>query len=316
MTSAFASGADESYGYHLLNLLGSLKANSDVFDHVIVFDLGLSAHQRGLLDAVRDVEVRTVPPFVEHWAQGFTWKPWIWTHLDGDELVLWVDAGATILRSLEPILEEIRETDSFLVSQAVPLGQLMPRDWYGLYALDESVAKRDYAAAGIIGFRVGSAFYQRVIVATYDDCIAGRSLGFSPDELRLNRALGWTPPDEIVVRDCPAFRHDQSVLNAHLFKEYPDAVLNDVWQYAGFLSPRDHPQQLIWHHRRRGNMACLARVPYERRSALRGRAFAIAYRVRWWRHMHVHLFRRSTYVLKARKLARSLRRDPQPSAPI
>src|SRR5437763_13737630 len=104
MRSVFVTGADQHYGYHLLNLLGSLKANSDVFDRVVAFDLGLSPHQRGLLDAVRGVDVQRVPPFVAHWNQGFTWKPWIWTHVDSGELCVWVDAGATILRSLEPVL--------------------------------------------------------------------------------------------------------------------------------------------------------------------------------------------------------------------
>ena len=69
MSTVLASAADERYGYHLLNLIGSVKANSDVFDEIVVYDLGLSAHQRRLVDGVQGVEVRTVPPFVPHWAQ-------------------------------------------------------------------------------------------------------------------------------------------------------------------------------------------------------------------------------------------------------
>src|SRR6202011_5230612 len=104
-----ATGADERYGYHLVNLLGSLRANSDVFDRVVAFDLGLTPHQRLLLDDVPGIEVRTVPPFVAHWSQGFTWKPWIWSNLDAGELVFWLDAGDTLLRSLRPALAQIRE---------------------------------------------------------------------------------------------------------------------------------------------------------------------------------------------------------------
>lgn len=64
MSTVLASGADQRYGDHLLNLIGSVKANSDLFDRVVVYDLGLSTRQRRLVNGVRDIEVRTVPPFV------------------------------------------------------------------------------------------------------------------------------------------------------------------------------------------------------------------------------------------------------------
>src|SRR5919197_382007 len=182
MSSVFATGGDSRYGYHLLNLLGSLKVNSDVFDRVVAFDLGLSTHQRELLDAVRDVDVRTVPPFSDRWAQGFTWKPWIWTHLDAGELVFWLDAGATLLRSLAPALEQIRERGYFVASQGGALHEIVPSDYYALYGLPRERADGPYVAAGIVGFRVGSDFYKRVVVTTYEDCLAGRSLGFSAEE--------------------------------------------------------------------------------------------------------------------------------------
>ena len=85
MSTVLASAADERYGDHLLNLIGSVKANSDVFDAIVVYDLGLSQRQRRLVDGIRGIEVRTVPPFVPHWAQGRTWKTWIWTHLEADD---------------------------------------------------------------------------------------------------------------------------------------------------------------------------------------------------------------------------------------
>src|SRR3954447_8195121 len=133
MASAFATAADERYGYHLLNLLGSLQANSDVFDRVVAYDLGLSEHQRALLDRVQGVEVRTVPPFVPHSNQGFTWKPWIWTHLDAGDVVFSLDAGATLLRSLRPALDAIRERGYWLVSQGGELRDIVPSEYFELY---------------------------------------------------------------------------------------------------------------------------------------------------------------------------------------
>jgi hypothetical protein len=91
------------------------------------------------------------------------------------------------------------------------------------------------------------------------------------------------------------------VLNLHVFRAYPDPVVNDVAEYGGYRSPRDHPEQKIWHHRRQGNLAYLARVPYSR-DALRGRLFGLTYRLRWWLRMHERFFRPTTYALKARKI--------------
>lgn len=310
MTSWFLTGADVSYGYQLLNLLGSLAANSPgVFDRVVAYDLGLTEHQRDLLDDVRDVEVREVPPFVEHWARGFTWKPWIWTHAaaDGDH-VFWLDAGCTVLRPLRPVLDGITLNGSFLVSQKVRLREIVPRDYYELYGLDASLGDTEYAAAGIIGFTVGGEFYRRVIVPTYEDCLAGRSLGFSPGEEGFNRGLNAT--DRPVVRDCRRFRWDQTVLNIRLFREYPAAQLEDLYEFGGFRSRRDHPRQVIWNHRRRGPLAYLARVPYAERHRVDGRIFGLRYRIRWWRKRNERWFTPTTYVLKLRKIASSFARSP------
>lgn len=308
--STFASGADARYGYHLLNLLGSLKARSDVFDRVVVFDLGLTPHQRELADSVRGVEVREVPAFVPHWRQGFTWKPWVWTHLDTTETVFWLDAGATLLRSLAGALAQIEERGYFLVSQGRRLEELVPADYWELYGLPRSAGAREYVAAGIIGFRVGSGFYRRVVVPTYEDCLAGRSLGFSAAELDgLNRGLQATP--EPVVRDCAHFRWDQSLLNIHLALALPDAFVNDLDEYAGWRSPRDHPRQVIWSHRRAGPLSYLPRVPYTR-NGLRNRLFGLRYRVRWWLALHSKYVTRATYEWKLRKTWSSLRRRRAP----
>ena len=129
VTSVFATGADQGYGYHLLNLLGSLQAKSDVFDRVVAYDLGLDVRQRGLLERIPRVEVRTVPPFVGHWKQAFTWKPWIWTHPDAGVTVFWLDAGATLVRSLAPAIDAIDTRGYFVVSQGGELRDIAPPDY-------------------------------------------------------------------------------------------------------------------------------------------------------------------------------------------
>ncbi len=306
MSDVFASAADAAYGYHLLNLIGSVKRNSDVFDRIEVFDLGLTEHQRGLLRAVPGVDVRTVPPFVPHWAQCFTWKPWGWMQVEADR-VFWLDAGATLLRSLDPALEQIGEIGYFLVSQGNRLSDIVPPDYFDLYGLSREYAERPYVAAGIIGFEPSSEFFRRVLVPTYEDCLAGRNLGFSPDEVATKNRLGRmeSPP----LRNCRHFRWDQTLLNIHLLLEFPDARIADLDEYAGWRSPRDHPTQVIWSHRRAASFRYLKHVPYAGRGALRARAFGAWFQLRWWLKLRERYLSPATYRLKAQKTLRLLRRQ-------
>lgn len=296
MTDVLATAADAAYGYHALNLVGSVKRNSDVFDRVEVYDLGLTPHQRHLLGAVPGVLVREVPPFVPHWAQCFTWKPWAWMQVDGDR-VFWLDAGTSVLRSLAPALAQVGELGYFLVSQGNQLADIVPEDYFAAYGLAEEHASHAYVAAGILGFRPGSDFFERVLVPTYEDCLAGRNLGFSPDEARSkNRGIGHmeSPP----LRDCPQFRWDQTILNVHVFLAEPTATVADLDEYGGWRSPHDHPRQVIWHHRRRGSLRYLKRLPY----GWRNRAWGAWCQLRWWLKLHRRYVDPTTFRLKAKRL--------------
>ena len=305
MTKVFASAADARYGYHLLNLIGSVKANSNVFDRIVVYDLGLSEHQRALLDRVQDVDVRDMPHFAPHWSQGFTWKPWIWTHLEADE-VFYLDAGATVLRSLDPALEQIRDLGYFVVSQGNELRDIVPPAYFESYGIDEALARRPYVAAGIIGFRTAGEFWDRVVVPTYEDCLAGRSLGFSAEDA-VRRNSGLAHENAPTIHDCLNFRWDQTILNIHLAQAMPNALVAAMDEYAGVRSRREHPQQVIWAHRAGGDLRYLWRLPYAG-PALRARLFGVRYRLRWWVKLHDKYLRSSTYVWKLRKLRADLRR--------
>jgi hypothetical protein len=302
VSTTLASAADARYGYWLLNMLGSVKANSDVFDRVVVYDLGLSPFQRRLASGIRCVEFRSIPEFVPHWREGFTWKPWIWTHVEGERIV-WLDAGLSVLRPLTGALAQIDDHDYFAVSQGHPVGDVIPSDYYEIYDLPRALADRDCIAAGIHGFRRGSAFYERVIVPTYEDCVAGRSTGFSPGDDRLNTGLGREASP--TVRDCLRFRWDQSVFNLRFYSAYPEPALADLDEYGGYRSPHDHPRQVIWHHRRRGDYRFLVFVPYRPRTWLVGKAWGAWTTASWWKRTHSWLFRPATYARKLRRLGLS-----------
>jgi hypothetical protein len=304
MTNVLATGADARYGYHLVNLLGSVRANSNIFDEIVAFDLGLDTRQRSLLEDVDGVEIRTVPPFVPHWREGRTWKTWIWTQFaDGDD-VFWLDAGITVLRPLDDAVAQIRARGYFAVSQGHHVRESVPSDYYELYGFSRELGGRESIAAGILGFHVGSEFYERVIVPTFDDAVRGLSIGFSASEVGgLNTGLdaNTTP----TIRDCTHFRWDQTILNLRFYLGVENPVVADLDEYAGWRSPRDHPRQVIWSHRGAGNMAYLWRTP----SSPRNRLFGLRYRIRWWRKLNQKWFARSTYELKARKTLAGLRRS-------
>lgn len=296
MRSVLATAADARFGYQLVNLIGSVRANSDVFDEIAVFDLGLDGRQRRLLDDVPGLSVRTVPPFVPHWRQGRTWKTWIWTHVDADRM-FWLDAGATVLRSLEPALRAVDERGYFVVSQGRPLDECIPSDYYEIFGFPREHGSRDTIAAGILAFRPGSEFYERVIARAFDDAVAGYSLGFSAGDLP-GRNTGIDREDGPVVRDCATFRWDQTVLNIRFHLGYDTPVIADLDEYAGWRSPHDHPRQVIWSSRRTGDLPYLTRAP----ASLRGRALGLLARAGWWRKRHERWFTSTTYVLKARRL--------------
>src|SRR5439155_10814505 len=115
--------------------------------------------------------------------------------------------------------------------------------------------------AGIFGFRRSSDVFDRVIVPAYEDAVAGLTLGASAGEVE-KYTVGMEYTDAPTIRDCPQFRHEQTILNLRFFAAFPRAVPNDVYKYGGWLSPRDHPEQLVWSHRRRGDFAYLPRIKY------------------------------------------------------
>lgn len=305
MTTVLASAADARYGAWLLNLLGSVHRRSDIFDRIVVYDLGLTPFQRRLLDGVRGVDVRTVPPFAPHWRQGRTWKTWIWTHLDEDTVV-WLDAGITVLRPLTDFLAGSEERGYFVVSQGHLAGDSIPSDYYDLYGLKPELGEQVSIASGILAFRRDSSFYADVVVPTYEDALAGRSLGFSASEAaKLNRGLDRL--DELVLRDCPLFRHEQTLLTIHFYRTTADPHVADVYKYGGWRTPRDHPEQVLWSHRRRGDYRFLPWVPYRPATALLGVPWGTAVYLRARARYERRLLRPAVHAHLARRLLSTLR---------
>lgn len=299
MRTVLASAADARYGKWLINLVGSIQRKSDLFDGIVVYDLGLTPLERRLLEGARKVEVRTVPAFVPHWRQGRTWKTWIWTHLEADAIV-WLDAGITVLRPLTDFLQQTRERGYFVVSTEVSAVKSTPSDYYELYDLAAGFGERISITAGILAYARRSSFYTQVIEPTFEDAMQGRNLGFSQSEVaKLN--WGLDELDQVIVRDCPLFRHEQTLLNIHFYRSIRHPYVNDLAKYGGFMSPHDDPEQVIWNHRRRGDYRFLPRVRYRPATAVLGIPWGAWTYARWLVLHHGWLFRPGLYARIARR---------------
>ena len=310
MRTAVASAADARYGKWLINLVGSIQRKSDIFDGIVVYDLGLTPFQRRLLDGAHGVEVRTVPAFVPHWRGGRTWKTWIWTHLEADTIV-WLDAGVTVLQRLTDVLEQTRDRGYFVVSTEVSAGESIPADYFSLYDLSPEFGDHVSITAGILAYQRNSSFYGGVIEPTFEDSMLGRNLGFSESEVdKLN--WGLDELERVIVRDCPLFRHEQTLLNIHFYASTPGPYVNDLHKYGGFMSPHDHPEQVIWNHRRRGDYRFLPRVRYGRRAALAGLAWGTAVYLQGRARHYRWLLRPAVYAHLGRRLLATRRlRSPR-----
>ncbi len=213
---AIITATDSSRFYQALNLVGSLQNNSPGFKEILVYNLGIKKWQLKLLSGLKDVRVVEVPPFIAHWRQCWTWKPWIWKN-SGYTKFIYLDGGTEALKSLEELCELVERDGYFLVSQFETLkkghvlGDIIPRDYFSLLRIPESMKSNKVVAAGILGFDLSVPQVNRVITDTFNDVMKGLNLGWSESELWRNSGLNKI--DRPKVMDCPYFRHDQTLFN-------------------------------------------------------------------------------------------------------
>lgn len=159
------------------------------------------------------------------------------------------------------------------------------------------MARGPHLEGRILGFERGGSFFEQVIVPTYGDAVEGRSRGASAAEVA-KYDYGMERMTEVIIRDCRHFRHEQTLLNIHFYRSIADPIVNDFDRWAGKESSRDHPEQVIWNHRRRGDFRYLGRVPYRMPSRLFGTPLGLALRARWWVRLHRWMLRPSTYIAR------------------
>lgn len=263
---ALATACDKRYFLTALNLIGSVQANSNLFETIYVADLGLKDWQKKVFHSIKGVQVLAIEPFAPHWQKCWSWKPWVWNAINAAH-ILYLDAGIEVLTSLEEVYSFVQKDGYFLVSQNAPGGDhvlksIIPSDYYKKFNLDKKFGLQDVVGAGILGFKKDSDFFRKVIQPELKFAKKGYCLGWSQTEVYRNKGIDYmeNPP----VRDCEVFRHDQTVLNALIYSGLPKPNIHPLKKYANYKSSTDYPGQLLWHHRRQSDLPWISHIQFER----------------------------------------------------
>lgn len=123
----FCTAANSRYFPHLVHLIGSIHATN--FDHlaeIAIFDLGLTTQQKDFLNTIQKISIyaieKTNPDMFKEFNTGgrtvpgwYSWKPvCIKQALDMFPYILWIDAGTTVLKPLDPLFYYIAVNGYFL----------------------------------------------------------------------------------------------------------------------------------------------------------------------------------------------------------
>lgn len=241
---AIVTACDAKHAPYLLNAIASFDAVFSDRPRIIVYDIGLSPLTRVELRRHAGVELRAMPAFVPHWRLNWSWKLHALTH-DLPRYVLYLDLPNFVaLRSLAPWFVSIRRNGYFVVANRQFMRDVVPADYWTRHDLDRETGESwPTFGAGIVGYdREGPA--ARALAFALDGVKQGLNLGRSATEKNANYQ-----PD--IVRDCPCFRADQTLLNLNFRRVFGDSLqVRRADMYSGHGGSEDHAAQYLWYARR------------------------------------------------------------------
>ena len=181
------TAANSCYFDKLLNLIGSIHGtNFDELGEIAVFDIGMSVQEKDVLCRIKKVKLYDVElthtdllkpvivgksrkKKVPGW---YAWKPvCLKQALDMFPYVLWIDAGAAILKSLDNFFEHLRQNGYFILNT---LGHRnrghitdYVKDKFNLNSKERAfILNASNIAAGFIG--VTRKYYESFITPIYE----------------------------------------------------------------------------------------------------------------------------------------------------
>lgn len=241
---AIVTAADRKYAPYMFNMLASLHANFPTHPAVYIFDLGMTRTQLKEISQVPWLKVIQVPQFVPHWKANWSWKPYVLLQPEERYVLYFDSANIVVLRGLEQWFLTIMRNGYLVLSNTQCLKDITPSDYWSLIDIEAAAHSDDEVfGAGIVGFdRLGPA--GDALRETLELTKHGWTLGCSPGEV--NKVY-----DRSVIRDCPCFRADQTLLNLTFRKHIKGPLfVRKPHKYCGFGGLHDHPNQDLWYARK------------------------------------------------------------------
>ncbi|MGZ4385561.1 MAG: hypothetical protein ACXVZO_01415 [Gaiellaceae bacterium] len=203
--------ADEKFFLGAVGLVNSLRLTGND-GRIVVFDAGLTAEQRALLQEQCDVRR---PPVAQAGVFVVFLKPAaVLLGLTGT--VVLIDSDVVVTRDLSPILAEAAAGKICVVGSHANPGRRFPDEWVETFCLQDELRRQRYVGAGMVALDIDRwhDFMQRWL----DLCER------VPEE---RASLPFELPGEMVPENPFAFP-EQDVLNALLMTEVPAASVLDL----------------------------------------------------------------------------------------
>jgi hypothetical protein len=266
----FCTAANHHYYYHLINLIGSIHhVNFEELGEISVFNLGMSKSQLSYLKNIQKVVIyeieqeksHVLTPYITN-AYGKEVPGWYaFKHVAMKQILekfpytLWVDAGTTMLRSVAPLFDYIRETGYFLATTGTvnnPDGTLYhPVGWgvtqyvgnkFGLY--DESrswILQQEDVMGGLQGLtRETQELFLLPLYKLTDDLRNFQDDGTTP------RGFGSARHDQTLLsiiaysKKLHVFNQDYTQQQPMMLTTQGDKIPFYVTWHSGYVSEKTH----------------------------------------------------------------------------
>lgn len=233
---------------HFLYLLNATLALRRVSKEVRIGLLDLGIRERNLKLFTRlcpNAEIISPDRTLPHWRQNWTWKIDLLRRAPS-RYVLYLDLPNLVaLRPIDTLVQAIERQRLLVFDTGLKLEDNAPVAFFARFGLDwqENRAKPVFGA-GFIGFDSKDPGVKAALERAGRAAEEGMTLGRSAGET--NPAYG--PPE--IVRDCPIFRADQTVLNLAFLAHFHDLSVADGMPVLGSGGHSDSKEQIFWYARR------------------------------------------------------------------
>ncbi len=242
---AIATASDRGYFAGLRNLVGSIRVHCGKECPIYIFDIGMDDIQRDEISTWCNVHLRWAPdlnitslePIPNHlqYVDVYAWKPVaIKEALHEVNNILWLDAGSTVVSSLQPLKENLMKMKYlFVQGQDTNVVQWTHPDvWKRFNAESQRYIGKPSFAGNTLGFSRQSALYNQIFLPWYRCALELECI---------------MPPNSTFDNH----RFDQSVLSVLLYSSGLDIQPRTDFITADAVPCKNATSKIIWTSRRK-----------------------------------------------------------------